>query len=253
MYDDIVKIMYRDEIVTTAKRGRPAKVFTETELKQILGFVQHISFRTKAQQQLHEMNMSCLSEHHRILDISDLTAELSDLLKTVNRQKQAYLKNTELYKIIQHKSTTKIPLTELEKEILGYDQTDRDGFFNTQHALNTYKKLEKIARSEIQRIENKSRQQALKATLEMQTESQKRRKEESREKYWLGGVIQKYEKFLKESGVYSNNLSVEDVLDQLVKDAIQMHAIFSSNNYEQEVYLQEFDRLRDEIHNDKRR
>lgn len=253
MYNDIVKKMYRDEIVTTAKRGRPAKVFTETELKQILGFVQHISFRTKAQQQLHEMNMSCLSEHHRILDISDLTAELSDLLKTVNRQKQAYLKNTELYKIIQHKSTTKIPLTELEKEILGYDQTDRDGFFNTQHALNTYKKLEKIARSEIQRIENKSRQQALKATLEMQTESQKRRKEESREKYWLGGVIQKYEKFLKKYDIYAENLSAKQVLDTLVLDAIELHSILSAKNFDEQGCLSDLEKISSEIEIDNRR
>jgi hypothetical protein len=253
MYNDIVKKMYRDEIVTTAKRGRPAKVFTETELKQILGFVQHISFRTKAQQQLHEMNMSCLSEHHRILDISDLTAELSDLLKTVNRQKQAYLKNTELYKIIQHKSTTKIPLTELEKEILGYDQTDRDGFFNTQHALNTYKKLEKIARSEIQRIENKSRQQALKATLEMQTESQKRRKEESREKYWLGGVIQKYEKFLKKYDIYAENLSAKQVLDTLVRDAIEFHSILSAKNFDEQGCLSDLEKISSEIEIDNRR
>lgn len=253
MYDEIVKKMYRDEIVTTAKRGRPAKVFTETELKQILGFVQHISFRTKAQQQLHEMNMSCLSEHHRILNISDLTAELSDLLKTVNRQKQAYLKNTELYKIIQHKSITKIPLTELEKEILGYDQTDRDGFFNTQHALNTYGKLEKIARSEIQRIENKSRQQALKATLEMQTESQKRRKEESREKYWLGGVIQKYEKFLKKYDIYAENLSAKQVLDTLVRDAIELHSILSAKNFDEQGCLSDLEKISSEIEIDNRR
>ena len=245
--------MYRDKVVSTAKRGRPAKVFTDTELKEILGFVQHISFRTKAQQQLHEMNTSCLSEHHRILDISDLTAELSDLFKTVNRQKQTYLKNTELYKIIQHKSTTKIPLTELEKEILAYDQTDRDGFFSTQHALNTYSKLDKIAKSEIQRIENKSRQQALKATLEMQTESQKRRKEESREKYWLGGVIQKYENFLKEYDIYAENLSAKQVLDTLIRDAIELHSIFSEKDFDKYACLSDLEKINSEIEIDNRR
>ena len=127
-------------MVNKAKRGRPSKVFTDTELREILGFVQNISFRTKAQQQLHEMNMSCLSEHYRTLDMSDLTAELYDLLKIVNRQKNAYLKNIELYKIIQHKSTITIALTQLEKEFLGYNTSDRDGFFNCQNALNTYNK-----------------------------------------------------------------------------------------------------------------
>ena len=236
-----------------AKRGRPAKVFTNTEFRQILGFVQNVSFRTKAQQQLYEMNYSYLSEHHRILDISDLTPELADLLKIVNRQKDAYLKNIELYKIIEHKSTTTIALTQLEKEILGYNIIEQDGFFNCQNALITYKKLQKITQNEIKRVESEIRTQALKTTLEMQTESQKRRKENERQKYWLGGVVQKYEKFLKESGVYTDDLSVEQVLDYLVQDAIQMHTILSSNNFDEEICLLEFYQLRDEVQNDKRR
>ena len=212
--------MYRDEIVTTAKRGRPTKVFTETELSEILGFVQHISFRTKAQQQLHEMNMSCLSEHHRTLDMSDLTAELSDLLKTVNRQKQAYLKNTELYKIIHHKSTTAIPLTQLEKEILGYDWKDRDGFFNCQKALTTYAKLEKIAKSEIERAESQKRQEAIKKTQEQQTDGQKRRKENERRKYFLGGVVLKYSQFLKDNYLFGPQDTEEAILHHLLEDFI---------------------------------
>ena len=236
-----------------AKRGRPAKVFTNTEFRQILGFVQNVSFRTKAQQQLYEMNYSYLSEHHRILDISDLTPELADLLKIVNRQKDAYLKNIELYKIIEHKSTTTIALTQLEKEILGYNIIEQDGFFNCQNALITYKKLQKITQNEIKRVESEIRTQALKTTLEMQTESQKRRKENERQKYWLGGVVQKYEKFLKESGVYTDDLSVEQVLDYLVQDAIQMHTILSSKNFDEEICLLEFYQLRDEVQNDKRR
>ena len=236
-----------------AKRGRPAKVFTNTEFRQILGFVQNVSFRTKAQQQLYEMNYSYLSEHHRILDISDLTPELADLLKIVNRQKDTYLKNIELYKIIEHKSTTTIALTQLEKEILGYNIIEQDGFFNCQNALITYKKLQKITQNEIKRVESEIRTQALKTTLEMQTESQKRRKENERQKYWLGGVVQKYEKFLKESGVYTDDLSVEQVLDYLVQDAIQMHTILSSKNFDEEICLLEFYQLRDEVQNDKRR
>lgn len=242
-----------DEMVDKAKRGRPAKVFTDTELKEILGFVHLLDFRTKAQQQLHEMNMSCWSEHHRTLDMSDLTAELSDLLKTVNRQKQAYLKNTELYKIIHHKSTTAIPLTQLEKEILGYDLTDRDGFFNCQNALNTYNKLDKIAKSEIQRVETQSRQQALKATLAMQTQGQQRRKEESREKYWLGGVIQKYANFLKEYNIYAENLSAQQVLDTLVRDAIELHSIFSEKDFDKYGCLSDLEKISSEIEIDKRR
>ena len=50
------------------------------------------------------------------------------LFKTVDRQRNVHEQNVELYKIIQHKATTTVQLTHLEKEILGYDLTDRDGF-----------------------------------------------------------------------------------------------------------------------------
>ena len=46
----------------------------------------------------------------------DTNAELMKLFKTVYRQREIYEKNIELYKIIQHKSTTTIPLTHLEKK-----------------------------------------------------------------------------------------------------------------------------------------
>ena len=114
----------------------------------------------------------------------DTNAELMKLFKTVYRQREIYEKNIELYKIIQHKSTTTIPLTHLEKEILGYDLTDRDGFFDCQNALTTYAKLEKIAKSEIERAESQKRQEAIKKTLEQQTDGQKRRKENERRKYF---------------------------------------------------------------------
>lgn len=236
-----------DEMVDKAKRGRPAKVFTNDEFKQILGVIQNISFKTKAQQQLHEMNMSSVSEHHRILDISDLNSEALELLKVVSRQKDVYLKNIEMYKIIQHKSITTIALTQLEKEILVYDLNDRDGFFNCQNALNTYNKLQKIAKNEIKRVESESRQQALKQTLDAQTEGQKIRKERDRHKYFLGGLVQKYEKFLKEAGVYSESFSTTQVLDQLVRDAIHNHAVFLEyNGFDQEIWLDKFDELGNE-------
>jgi hypothetical protein len=48
--------------------------------------------------------------------------------------------------------------------------------FNCQKALTTYAKLEKIAKSEIERAESQKRQEAIKKTLEQQTDGQKRRK-----------------------------------------------------------------------------
>ena len=107
-----------------ATRGRPAKSFDDSELSRIINFAKRRQFRTKAQQELYD------AENSRVITALHVAAdaELLTLVKTVSRQRIAYRKNTELYKIIQHKATTTVPLTNLEKEILGYDWTDRDGF-----------------------------------------------------------------------------------------------------------------------------
>ena len=77
----------------------------------------------------HSKNF-CDAENFRPITASHIAVdnELLTLIKTVDRQRTAYRKNAELYKIIQHKMTTTVPLTNLEKEILGYDWKDRDGF-----------------------------------------------------------------------------------------------------------------------------
>ena len=143
-----------------AIRGRPAKVVTIQQFNKVLGFLNGLEFKTKAQEKFWEI------DQNKAINFTDLSAdiELMKLFKTVDRQRNAYEQNVELYKIIQHKSTTTVSLTHLEKEILGYDWKDRDGFFNCQNALTTYAKLEKIAKSEIERAESQKRQEAIKDT-----------------------------------------------------------------------------------------
>ena len=141
-----------------ATRGRPAKLFDDSDLSRIIRFAMRMEFRTKAQQKL------CDAENHSPITTSHMAVdnELLTLVKTVDRERTTYRRNAELYKIIQHKATTTVPLTHLEKEILGYDWKDRDGFFNCQKALTTYAKLEKIAKSEIERAQSQKRQEAIK-------------------------------------------------------------------------------------------
>lgn len=197
-------------------RGRPAKKFTIQQFNQLLGFLNGRRFKTKAQEKFSEIDQK------KAINFTDLDtdAELMKLFKTVDRQREAYEKNTELYKIIQHKSTTAVPLTKLEKEILGYDLSDRDGFFNCQNALTTYAKLEKIARSEIERAESQRRQEAIKKTQEQQTDGQKRRKDNERRKYFLGGVVLKYAELLKERYLFGPQDSEEAILQHLLEDFI---------------------------------
>lgn len=199
-----------------ATRGRPAKLFDDSDLNRIISFAMRMEFRTKAQQEL------CDAENFRPITASHIAVdnELLTLIKTVNRQRTAYRKNAELYKIIQHKMTTTVPLTHLEKEILGYDWKDRDGFFNCQKALSTYAKLEKIAKSEIERAESTKRQEAIKKTLEQQTDGQKRRKENERRKYFLGGVVLKYSQFLKDHYLFGPQDTEEAILQHLLEDFI---------------------------------
>ena len=199
-----------------ATRGRPAKLFDDSDLNRIIRFAMRMEFRTKAQQEL------CDAENFRPITAFHIAVdnELLTLIKTVNRQRTAYRKNAELYKIIKHKMTTTVPLTHLEKEILGYDWKDRDGFFNCQKALSTYAKLEKIAKSEIERAESTKRQEAIKKTLEQQTDGQKRRKENERRKYFLGGVVLKYSQFLKDHYLFGPQDTEEAILQHLLEDFI---------------------------------
>ena len=215
MYD-AKTIFFLALVFFMATRGRPAKSFDDSELSRIINFAKRRQFRTKAQQELYD------AENSRVITALHVAAdaELLTLVKTVSRQRIAYRKNTELYKIIQHKSTTTIPLTHLEKEILGYDLTDRDGFFDCQNALTTYAKLEKIAKSEIERAESQKRQEAIKKTLEQQTDGQKRRKENERRKYFLGGVVLKYSQFLKDNYLFGPQDSEEAILQHLLEDFI---------------------------------
>jgi hypothetical protein len=192
-----------------ANRGRPKKEITKEDLER-LNLIDTIPFHTKKQQ--------------AYLPIKDKRSNFTDdeiiLLKENLRLMNTYSHQMDLLMMIQQKAKTAIPLTQLEKEILGYNWSDRDGYFNCLHALTTYSKLEKIAKSEIQRIENQSRQEAIQKSLKQQTDGQIRRKVNERRKYFLGGVVLKYVDFLRENHLYSVNESEETILKSLIEDSI---------------------------------
>jgi hypothetical protein len=209
-----------------ATRGRPAQIFYDSDLGKIVRFAMRMEFRTKAQQKL------CDAENHSPITTSHMAVdnELLTLVKTVDRERTTYRRNAELYKIIQHKATTTVPLTHLEKEILGYDWKDRDGFFNCQKALTTYAKLEKIAKSEIERAESQKRQEAIKKTQEQQTDGQRKRKENERKKYFLGGVVLKYSQFLKDNYLFGPQDTEEAILHHLLEDFIVCNYLSDATN-----------------------
>ena len=124
---------------------------------------------------------------------------------------KVHKKRIETLEIIRFKTKTTQQLSDLETEILSYDLCKRDDFFNCHKALNTYIRLEKITQSEIKRIDHKVRNERIQKVRKEQTEGQKRRKENERRKYFLGGVILKYSQFLKDNYLFSS----EDTLDEL--------------------------------------
>ena len=74
--------------------------------------------------------------------------------------------------LIRFKTKTTQELTDLEKEILSYDLSKRDDFFNCHKALNTHIRLEKITQSEIKRIDHKVRNERIQKVRKEQTEAQ---------------------------------------------------------------------------------
>lgn len=208
MYDDISNILLYVGFFMT-NHGRPKKEITTEDLER-LGVISGIPFLTKKQQ--------------AYLPIKDKRSNFTDdeqiLIKENLRLLNKYSHQMDLLMMIQQKAKTAIPLTQLEKEIIGYDWSDRDGFFNCLNALTTYSKLEKIATSEIRRIENQNRQAVIQKSLKQQTEGQKKRKENERRKYFLGGVILKYSEFLKENHLFNTNESEEMILQNLLEDFI---------------------------------
>lgn len=190
-------------------RGRPKKEITYVDLDN-LRKIKSIPFLTKKQ-----------TAYLEIIDKrSEFSAEDMALIKENIKQLNTYNQKIDLLEVIKHKSKTSIKLTALEQEILGYNISDQDGFFNCLNALSAYQKLEKIAKSEIERVESKVRQEAIKKTLEQQTDGQIRRKENERRKYFLGGVVLKYAEFLKDNNLYSREESEEAILQNLIEDSV---------------------------------
>jgi hypothetical protein len=199
----------QSECFFMANPGRPKKEITKADLDK-LSMIIGIPFHTKKQKEYLEIR------HKR----SDFTIEEVALIKENIRQQNSYESKMDLLDLIRHKSKTSIKLTALEQEILGYDFSDQDGFFNCLNALTTYSKIEKIAKSEIERAESKTRQEAIKKTLKQQTDGQMRRKENERRKYFLGGVVLKYAQFLKENYLIGAEESEEAILQNLLEDFI---------------------------------
>ena len=67
-----------------ATRGRPEKVFTIQQFNRILGFLNGLKFKTKAQEKFWEIDQKKAIDFYEL----DTNAELMKLFKTVYRQRK---------------------------------------------------------------------------------------------------------------------------------------------------------------------
>ena len=191
------------------KRGRPKIDVTDTDLVELNNFIDSLLFLSKQQERFNQISNK-----------TDFSDDQIKLIKSNLREMKVHKKRIETLEIIRFKTKTNQQLTDLEKEILIYDLSKRDDFFNCHKALNTYIRLEKITQSEIKRIDHKVRNERIQKVRKEQTEGQKRRKENERRKYFLGGVVLKYSKFLKDNYLFSSEDTEEAILQHLLEDFI---------------------------------
>ena len=239
------------------KRGRPKIDVTDTDLVELNNFIDSLLFLSKQQERFNQ--------------ISNKTDFFSEdeikLIKSNLREMKVHKKRIETLEIIKFKTKTTQQLTDLETEILSYDLCKRDDFFNCHKALNTYIRLQKITQSEIKRIDHKVRNERIKKVRKEQTEAQKQRTAENRNKYFLGGVVLKYSKFLKDNYLFSSEDTEEAILQHLLEDFIVCNYLSDvTNNNEDKAanvrkviknnhseIIEKIRNMSNEIENDKRR
>lgn len=160
------------------KRGRPQIELNYYDIEKLTGFMSSLDFLTKQQERF-----KAISEQ------MSFNEDEQKLIKSNLREMSAHQKRIETLEIIKFKTKTTQSLTDLEKEILSYDMSKRDDFFNCHKALNTYIRLEKITHNEIKRIDQKVRSERIQKVRQEQTEAQKQRTAENRNKYFIGASV----------------------------------------------------------------
>ena len=151
------------------QRGRPIIQVTSTDLVELNNFIDSLLFLSKQQERFNQISNK-----------TDFSDDEIKLIKSNLREMKVHKKRIETLEIIRFKTKTTQQLTDLEKEILSYDLSKRDDFFNCHKALNTYIRLEKITHSEIKRIDHKVRNERIQKVRKEQTEAQKQRTAENR-------------------------------------------------------------------------
>ena len=172
------------------KRGRPTIQVTSTDLDELKNFIDSLLFLSKQQERFNQISNK-----------TDFSDDQIKLIKSNLREMKVHKKRIETLEIIRFKTKTTQQLSDLETEILSYDLCKRDDFFNCHKALNTYIRLQKITQIEIKRIDHKVRNERIQKVRKEQTEAQKQRTAENRNKYFLGASVLRLKQIFKQDHV----------------------------------------------------
>ncbi|XP_017797046.1 PREDICTED: uncharacterized protein LOC108578264 [Habropoda laboriosa] len=142
------------------------------------------------------------------------------VLKSADREKLLFQQRQGLLEQIKLKEKNQQKLLENEVEILALEKNkqEREDFFRLDRALESYMKIQKAVLNDRIRLENERRRDVLKKTGKSTSEAQKKRNEENRRKYELGGAI--------------NNMQ-----DIIVKDNALINASYNLDLVEQRLIL----------------
>lgn len=164
------------------KRGRPAKVFSATDFENLRTFLQQLPFLKKAQ----EKALNLLQNSSENFDDQQFK-----ILKFADREKILYQQKQTLLEQIKIKQKNQQKLLQNEAEILALSAPDLDQetFFRLDRALESYQKIQKAVLDDRIRLENERRREILQKTGKAITEAQKKRNEENRRKYEIGGAV----------------------------------------------------------------
>lgn len=212
---------FESEIMT--QRGRPAKVLSSADLDELCLFLQNLPFRKK--NQIRALNL--LQRTSKNFDEAELKVlKLADREKNLHQQRLALLDKIQ----IKAKNMQKLDANEAEIFDLSAQYQDQEVYFRLHRALESYQKLYQALLNDRIRLQNERRRDILAKTSKSPTEAQKRRNEENRRKYEVGGAVLALFKEL--------NVDIESKSADVLKSMLKNEILFNHRIKKTEIYKQ---------------
>ncbi|WEV50107.1 hypothetical protein OZX61_11965 (plasmid) [Acinetobacter sp. ESL0695] len=204
-----------------AQRGRPTKVLSSSDLSELLLFIRSLPFRKKNQE--HALDLLQRTEQ-------DFDEAEMKILKSADREKLLFQQRQGLLEQIKLKEKNQQKLFENELEILALEKNrqEREDFFRLDRALESYMKIQKAVLNDRIRLENERRRDVLKKSGKSTSEAQKRRNEENRRKYELGGAVLAAFKKL--------NMDIESLTPEQIQNIIINNITFVKQVKQSEIF-----------------